>query len=191
MLRTLLPVSLLLICPLGCNGATSANPPAEGPEASSGQPALASDPSDDQIVARIQDGILKSGVMEPQSGDVQVSSVAGAVTLRGHTGTALAKQRIHDLALHTPGVTTVANELSAPVPNPSASNDAAMTQQIQQRLQARQATNVTVKTENGTVTLEGSVITELEKVEIQKLAEQTPNVEAVENHLRVKPLNKL
>jgi osmotically-inducible protein OsmY len=70
-------------------------------------------------------------------------------------------------------------------------SDEATTQAIQKRLAERQADNVKVTTVQANVTLEGSVLTETEKGEIQKMVAQTPNVAAVDNRLSVRPLTKL
>jgi|HubBroStandDraft_2_1064218.scaffolds.fasta_scaffold496586_1 osmotically-inducible protein OsmY len=186
-----LTVPLLLLCSLGCRGATldaDSNRNSEPPSSASTQ---RSSPSDDQVVATIDDAIKKSSLLEPQSGAVQVFAADGVVTLQGQVGTAGAKERIHGLAQHTVGVTKVIDELQAPGPNPSAANDAAMTQAIQQHLAARQADKVSVTALDAKVTLEGSVLTEAEKAEIEKVAQHTPNVEVVDNRLLVRPLAKL
>ena len=187
MRRIALTVPLLILSSFGCHPAT---PDAQD----SGPPNLTSavvpSPSDEQIVASLQDAMQKSRVVEPQSGDIRTTAVGGVVTLQGHAGTASAKQRIHDLAVHTPGVKDVIDELEAPEPNPSLANDVAMTQAIQQRLAARQDDNVRVTTVDAKVTLEGTVPTETERAEIQKLAEHTPNVVTVDNRLVMRPLSK-
>jgi osmotically-inducible protein OsmY len=187
MRRIALTVPLLLLVSFGCHRATTDAKDLGSPNLTS---AVVSSPSDEQIVATLQDAMLKSRVVEPQSGDVLTTAVGGVVTLRGHVGTASAKQRIRDLAVHTPGAKDVIDELEAPEPNPSLANDVAMTQAIQQRLGARQDDDVRVTTVDAKVTLEGSVPTETEKAEIQKLAMHTPNVLTVENRLVMRPLSK-
>lgn len=182
-----LAITLLLSCSLGCSKAA---PPSDTPMDASLTSASVPTPSDGQIVRSIQQAMIDSHVIEPQSGDVQVSAVGGVVALRGRVSTGQAKERIHDLARRTAGVSSVVDELEAPVPNPSATNDAAMTRAIQQRLAERQADNVNVTTIDAKVILEGTVITETEKMEIEKLAEHTPNVSAVDNRLHVRPLTK-
>ena len=188
MLRIPLTVSFLLLCSLGCRGATSRADKELAPPSAS---APLSSPSDDEIVTNIQNAIVKNALVEPQSGDVQVSAARGVVTLRGHVGVAGAKEGIHELAQHARGVTTVIDELEAPEPNPSAANDAAMTQSIRQRLAERQADNVTVTALDARIILEGSVLTAVEKAEIEQMAARTPNVEAVDNRLHIRPLAKL
>jgi osmotically-inducible protein OsmY len=148
-------------------------------------------PSDEQIVARIQDAIEKSRVAEPQAGDVRASSVGGVVTLQGRVGTAMAKARIQELAQRTPGVMKVIDQLEAPELNPSQANDVEMTATIRRHLAARQDNEVRVTTTDAKVILEGTVPTEAEKGEIQKLAEHTPNVATVDNRLRIRPLTNL
>jgi osmotically-inducible protein OsmY len=185
-----LAVPLLLLCSLGCRGATL-DATSDGGSAPSTASTQRSSPSDDQVVATIDDAIKKNSLMEPQSGAVQVFAADGVVTLQGQVGTAGAKERIFALAQHTAGVTKVIDELRAPGPNPSAANDAAITQAIRQHLAARQADKVSVTAVDAKVTLEGSVLTEAEKAEIEKVAEHTPNVEVVDNRLLVRPLAKL
>jgi osmotically-inducible protein OsmY len=148
-------------------------------------------PSDAEIRTTIEQELIKDRSIEVQSGDVRVYAVNGVVTLEGHVSRVDAKERIYALALHTPGVTRVVNELVAPVTNPTAASDTATTQAIQRRLAERQANDVRVSTVNANVLLEGSVLTAVEKAEIQKMVERTPNVAAVDNRLSVKPLNKL
>jgi osmotically-inducible protein OsmY len=175
----------------GCHGApipfSAARPDAGAASLTS---AVVSSPSDDEIVASLEEAMLNSRVVEPQSGNVHATASGGIVTLRGHVDTTITKQRIHDLAQHTPGVKTVIDELEAPEPNPSAANDAAMTQAIQRHLTARQDDEVRVTTTDATVILEGSVPTEVEKGEIQKLARRTPNVASVDNRILVRPFTK-
>lgn len=191
MLRIPLNASLLLLCLLDCRGATPREDAKVDAETASLATTQQSSPSDKHIVASIEEAILKSPIMEPQSGEVRAFAVGGVVTLQGHVGTADAKQRIHDLAQHTTGVTTLIDQLDAPGPNPSAANDAEMTQAIQQQLAARQADDVKVTTINARVVLEGSVLTRVEKAEIENLAGRTPNVAVVDSRLRVRPLAKL
>src|ERR1700723_374101 len=98
MARALLTVPFVLLCSVGCHSAS----PRADTQADAGGASLTSavmpSPSDEQIVASIQDAIEKSRVAEPQSGDVRSTSVGGVVTLEGHVGTASAKQRIDELA---------------------------------------------------------------------------------------------
>ncbi len=185
-----LVASFLLIGSFGCHGATP-HEEAEGDSASTTiTSAILAAQSDDEIASRLKDAMLRSGVVEPQSGDVQVSSSSGIVTLKGRVGTAEAKQRIHDLAQQTPGVKAVVDELEAPEPNPSVANDAEITQSIRLHLSARNDDRVEVTTLKATVTLEGSVPTEVEKSEIEKLARNVPNVMHVDDRLVIRPLSK-
>jgi osmotically-inducible protein OsmY len=190
MLRIPLTVPFLLLCSLGCRVTTSRTDTQQdlAPPSSS---APLSSPSDDEIVASIQDTILKSSLIESQSGDVQVLAARGVVTLQGRVGSAGAKEGIHELAQHARGVTTVIDELEAPMPNPSVANDAAMTQAIRLGLAERQADNVTVTALNARVILEGSVLTAVERAEIGQMAAHTPLVEVVDNRLHIRPLAKL
>jgi osmotically-inducible protein OsmY len=188
MQRIVLAVPFLLLCPIACRG-SSAHTEIQG-DAASLTSAVMPSPSDQEIVSSLQDAIEKSRVAEPQAGDVRASAVGGVVTLQGHVGTASAKERIDELARHTPGVMKVIDQLEAPEPNPSVANDTEMTEAIQHHLAARQDNEVRVTTEGAKVVLEGTVPTEVEKAEIQKLAEHTPNVVAVENRLRIRPLTQ-
>jgi osmotically-inducible protein OsmY len=150
-----------------------------------------SSPSDVAIRTSIEEALVKNRLIELQSGDVQIHAVSGVVTLQGRVNQVDAKERIYALALHTPGVTRVIDELGAPITNPSTASDDATTQAIQKRLAERQADNVKVTTVHANVTLEGSVLTETEKGEIQKMVAEAPNVAAVDNRLSVRPLTKL
>jgi osmotically-inducible protein OsmY len=187
MQRIPLTFSFLLCSTFGCRAA----PPRADAQNGFAASAPASSPSDNEIVSNIEEAILKSRTMEPQSGDVRASAVGGVVTLQGHVDSIVAKQRFHDLAQRTAGVKTVIDQLDAPMPNPSATNDAEMTHAIQQKLAARQADDVKVTTVNATVVLEGSVLTRVERAEIEKMAASVPNVMVVDNRLRIRPLAKL
>jgi osmotically-inducible protein OsmY len=186
--RIPLSVSFLLLGVLACRGQMVR---ADSLEDSGATADPSSSPSDVAIRTSIEQALVKNRFVEPQSGDVQVYAVSGVVTLQGHVNQVDAKERIYALALHTPGVTRVIDELDAPVTNPSMASDEATTQAIQKRLAERQADNVKVTTVQANVTLEGSVLTETEKGEIQKMVAQTPNVAAVDNRLSVRPLTKL
>jgi osmotically-inducible protein OsmY len=186
--RISLSVSFLLLGVLACRGQMVR---ADSLEDSGATADPSSSPSDVAIRTSIEQALVKNRFVEPQSGDVQVHAVSGVVTLQGHVNEVDAKERIYALALHTPGVTRVIDELDAPVENPSMASDEATTQAIQKRLAERQADNVKVTTVHANVTLEGSVLTETEKGEIQKMVAQTPNVVAVDNRLSVRPLTKL
>ena len=189
--RIPLTVSSLLLGLLACRGEiVRADSPGDAGSLSPTAYPLSS-PSDAAIRTSIEEALVKNRLVEPQSGDVQIRAVSGVVTLQGHVDQADAKERIYALALHTPGVTRVIDELDAPITKPSTASDAVTTQAIQQRLAERQADHVKVTTVHASVTLEGSVLTETEKGEIQKMVAQIPNVAAVDNRLSVRPLTKL
>jgi osmotically-inducible protein OsmY len=190
--RIPLTVSSLLLGLLACRGeSVRADLPGDAAGSLSATTYPLSSPSDAAIRTSIEEALVKNRLVEPQSGDVQIRAVSGVVTLQGHVDQADAKERIYALALHTPGVTRVIDELDAPITKPSTASDAVTTQAIQQHLAERQADHVKVTTVHANVTLEGSVLTETEKGEIQKMVVQIPNVAAVDNRLSVRPLTKL
>ena len=134
--------------------------------------------------------------------DIEVSVTEGAVTLTGEVETEIEKELAGQIAKNVDGVKSVKNDIgvnreSDRERQPSAFyqsvTEATLTAKVKSNLLWNEhvsGTDIAVSTENGVVTLEGSVGSEAERDLAVQLTRNTDGVESVRNRITVRGAEK-
>jgi osmotically-inducible protein OsmY len=156
-----------------------------------GSTAASKDRVDQLVSDAIGDRVAATGAMDGETNDLGWSVDKGVVTLRGAVPSALAKQRIHDACAQIPGVSHVVDAALVVLHTRSSPNDdQEIERSLRDRLRARSDDEVEVRASGGKVTITGTVPTLVERSEIERLVVRTPNVAALDDEIRERPLSK-
>jgi len=121
------------------------------------------------------------------TGTTGSTGTTGTTGETGTTATTPAETGTTPAETGTTGSTT--GSMSGTTGTGATASDATITAAVQRKLQdkaARTATNVQVQTQNGVVTLTGTVTTQVEADRIIALAKSVPNVSDVQSQIQVK-----
>jgi len=119
-----------------------------------------------------------------------VDTSEGGVTLQGSVATEKARTRAEKVAQDTEGVKKVINLLKIKTVAPSDTSDVVITAKIKAKLAADQTVapfhlKVAVNTNEGIVTLQGSVSAEAVRTRAEQLSSETKGVKKVINLIKV------
>jgi len=143
-----------------------------------------------------------------KANDLNVDTKDKVVTLTGTVDSQMAEDRALELARQTEGVASVVDNITVGSPAATtgegvasemkdaagdmkeAATDAGITTAVKAKLLADSdvgGLKIDVDTQNGVVTLSGTVKTQAERTQAMKLAQETSGVSRVEDHLTVSP----
>ena len=148
-------------------------------------------PDEKSAVTNAMNANNMSGISVSQDQD------KGVMTLTGDVQTQDQKTQAENLAKQSAPDYTIADEIGVRPPNAASqassvasASDSAIEDNFKAELKGHKALNdqsIDYKAKNGTLVLSGSVKTEAQKKEAEKLAKHVPNVEQVVNEITVKP----
>jgi len=144
--------------------------------------------SDASITEKIMATIAQD--QELAAFNIHVDTSEGGVTLQGSVATEKARTRAEKVAQDTEGVKKVINLLKIKTVAPSDTSDVVITAKIKAKLAADQTVapfhlKVAVNTNEGIVTLQGSVSAEAVRTRAEQLSSETKGVKKVINLIKV------
>jgi hyperosmotically inducible protein len=143
-------------------------------------------------------GAVSSSLTQKDLGSIQVSQDRdkGVITLSGTVPTLDEKQQAESVAKQAAPNYTIADEIAVVSPGTAKETkavdkdiDGAIKDNFKAALKKNKKLGkqtITAKSTNGVVVLSGSVKTEADKLEAEKLAKAVPNVQQVVNEIKVK-----
>ncbi|SQI42802.1 Osmotically-inducible protein Y precursor [Leminorella richardii] len=146
---------------------------------------------DSTITAKVKSGLLDNKAI--QSTDISVKTSSGVVTLHGFVGSDAQKAQAEDIAKKVEGVKSVSNKLQVQQGKESSVegyvSDTAITSEVKAKLLADSivpSRTVKVQTSEGAVLLSGTVKTQDQKDQAERVAAQVKGVKSVKNDISIK-----
>jgi osmotically-inducible protein OsmY len=142
--------------------------------------------SDDRADADVRGDVLQALMLDalvPSTIDVRVAD--GFVTLTGETEWQYQREEAESVATNVPSVVEVVNDITLTGPNPTAGDVGHAIDEAFKRNAKLDADELTVETQDGTVTLKGSVRSWAEHDEAVNAAWAAPGVRNVKDHIFV------
>lgn len=139
----------------------------------------------DAEIADVAEYALRTNVSVPAD-RLKLVVQSGWILLEGEVVLQYQRQAAEDALVHLPGVTGITNNIV--VNSQASAND--VQSRIQDAIRRRaqlDASNITVKSADGTVTLEGRVHSWDERMQAETAAWQAPGVLQIIDHLEVQP----
>lgn len=147
---------------------------------------------DSTITAKVKSALLDNKAI--QSSDISVKTSSGAVTLRGFVGSDVQRAQAEDIAKQVEGVKSVSNKLQVQQGKGSSVggyvDDTAITSEVKAKLLADSivpSRTVKVQTSEGAVMLSGTVKTEKQRAQAERVAAEVSGVKSVKNDIEIKP----
>ncbi len=141
------------------------------------------------LVAQVQSELHRHAQLSDSN--IVVSSEDGVITLRGTVRTEIQREAAEGYAKNVPGVFSVKNELRAENDDSQSVSeyidDAFITTKVKAKLLAESnlpAVSISVKTNDGTVTLSGETETSAQALLAEQIANRTEGVRQVHNLIR-------